>query len=75
MIEVLLAKPKWTKMIVGRTTLASVHRGDSVRIPNNGSPAREVELILPDGQLLAGGGYVGYTSGISIEIFCPHKHN
>lgn len=74
MIEALQAKPAWTRMIVDRTTATSVHVGDSVRVPNNGFPVQAVEAILPDGQLLAGGGYRAYTSGMTIEVFCPHKH-
>lgn len=74
MIEVLSTKLAWTKMTVGQATLKSVHLGDSIRIPNSMYPVQAVETIMQDGQLLAGGGYVAYTSGRTVEIFCPHKH-
>lgn len=74
MIEKLSTKTAWIRMTVGQTTLKSAHLGDSVRIPNSMYPVQTVETILPDGQLLSGGGYVAYTSGRTIEIFCPHKH-
>lgn len=38
MIEKLAAKATWTKLTVGKTNSAFIHKGDSIRIPNSRFP-------------------------------------